>query len=116
MPQYILLLHDSGTMPPDMSPAEMQAVIQRYVAWRENVQAGGRTVSGHKLVDGQGRVMRGKQGSASVTDGPYAEAREVIGGLFILDAQSYDEVIALCQHCPHLEFGTIEIREIEPTP
>jgi hypothetical protein len=50
-----------------------------------------------------------------VTDGPYAEGREVIGGLFIVDAKSYDEVVALCRDCPHLDFGAIEIREIQPT-
>jgi hypothetical protein len=116
MPNYMLLLHDSGTMPPEMSPAEIQAVIQRYISWREKVQAGGRNVDGHKLADGHGRVMRGRAGAPKVTDGPYAEAREVIGGLFIVEAATYDEVIALCQDCPHLDFGTIEIREIEPTP
>ena len=115
MPQYVLLLHDSGTMPPDMSPEDMQAVIERYIVWRKRVQSDGRKVEGHKLVDGAGRVMNGKAGAPTVTDGPYAEAREVIGGLFILDATSYDEVVALCQDCPHLEFGSIEIREIEPT-
>ena len=115
MPNYVLLLHDSGTMPPEMSPAEIQAVIQRYIAWRQRVQQGGRAVSGHKLVDGQGRVMRRASDSTSVTDGPYAEAREVIGGLFVIDAKDYDEVVALCSDCPHLDFGSIEIREVEPT-
>ena len=115
MPNYILLLHDTGTMPEGMSPAEIQAVIQRYVAWRERIQQGGRKVDGHKLADGSGRVMRGSSGSAKVTDGPYAEAREVIGGLFIIEAGSYDEVVSLCQDCPHLDFGTIEIREVQPT-
>ena len=115
MPNYVLLLHDSGTMPPEMSPAEIQAVIQRYIAWRERVQQGGRAVNGHKLVDGQGRVMRRTSESTSVTDGPYAEAREVIGGLFVIEAKDYDEVVALCSDCPHLDFGSVEIREVEPT-
>jgi hypothetical protein len=115
MPNYMLLLHDSGTMPPEMSRAEIQAVIQRYISWRQKVQAGGRKVEGHKLADGHGRVMRRQAGAATVTDGPYAETREVIGGLFIVEAGSYDEVVALCQDCPHLDFGNIEIREIEPT-
>jgi len=114
MPNFILLLHDSGTMPADMSPSDIQAVIQRYVSWREKVQQGGRAIHGHKLVDGQGRVVRGK-GTPTVTDGPYAEAREVIGGLFIVEAKDYDEAVVLCQDCPHLDFGTIEIREIQPT-
>src|SRR5262245_43623470 len=96
LPNYILLLHDTGTMPESMSPAEIQAVIQRYVAWRRRVQQGGRKVEGHKLVDGSGRVMSGPSGTATVTDGPYAEAREVIGGLFIIEAASFDDVVGLC--------------------
>jgi hypothetical protein len=39
----------------------------------------------------------------------------VIGGLFVVDAASYDEVQTLCADCPHLDFGSIEIREIQPT-
>jgi hypothetical protein len=115
MPKYVMLLHDSGSFPTDISPDEIQAIIRRYVAWRQNVQQGGRAVMGHKLRDRQGRVMKGAVGHPTVTDGPYAEAREVIGGLFVLDAESYDEAVALAQDCPHLAFGTIEIREVEPT-
>ncbi len=115
MPNYVLLLHESSSFPPDMNPADMQAIIQRYIAWRQRVQSGGRKVEGHKLVDGRGRTMRGKPGSSTVTDGPYAEAREVIGGLFVLEAKDYDEVVRLCQDCPHLDFGSIEIREVQPT-
>lgn len=114
MPKFILLLHDSGTFPPDISPDEIQAIIQRYVAWKERVQAR-RQMDGHKLTDGEGRVLRGPVGSPKVTDGPYAEAREVIGGLFIVDAASYEEVVELSKDCPHLDFGTIEIREVQPT-
>jgi hypothetical protein len=115
MPNYVLLLHDAGSFPSDISPQEIQAIIQRYVTWRQKVQQGGRAVSGHKLRDGEGRVMRGKAGAPTVKDGPYAEAREVIGGLFVVEAKTYDEVVALCQDCPHLDFGAIEIREVEPT-
>jgi hypothetical protein len=115
MPQFILLLHDNGSFDPSLSPDEMQAIIQRYVAWRAKVQQNGRAVAGHKLHDGEGRVMRGSGSSLKVTDGPYAEAREVIGGLFIIEAASYDEVVELTRDCPHLEFGTIEIRQVQPT-
>jgi hypothetical protein len=116
MPQYLLLLHDSGTMPPDLSPEEIQGIIQRYVSWRKKVAANGRLVAGHKLRDGEGRLLRGTVGSPTVTDGPYAEAKEIIGGLFVIDAQDYEDAVRLASDCPHLEFGTIEIREIQPTP
>ena len=115
MPKFVLLLHDSGRFDPNMSPDQMQAIIQRYVAWRGRIQQNGRAVTGHKLHDGQGRVIQGAGSSMKVTDGPYAEAREVIGGLFVVEAASYDEVVELSRDCPHLEFGSIEIREVQPT-
>ena len=114
MPKFIMLLHDAG-LPKDISPDQIQAIVQRYVAWRRKIQQNGRKVDGHKLTDGQGRVMRGAPGTTKVTDGPYAEAREVIGGLFIVEADSYDEVVQLSKECPHLDFGSIEIREVDPT-
>ena len=115
MKKFIMLLHDSGSFPADISPDQIQAIIQRYVAWRQKVQQNGRKVEGHKLTDGQGRVMRGGHGQTRVTDVPYAESREVIGGLFIVEANTYDDVVELSKDCPHLDFGTIEIREVDPT-
>jgi len=84
------------------------------VAWKQKVQPNGRKMDGHKLTDGAGRVLRGA-GSPKVTDGPYAEAREVIGGLFIVEAANSEEVVELSKDCPHLDFGTIEIREVQPS-
>ena len=116
MPQYMLLLHDNGAFPADISPEEIQGIIQRYMDWRQKVASEGRKITGHKLKDGEGRLLRGKVGAPVVTDGPYAEANEVIGGLFVIEARDYNEVQRLASDCPHLDFGTIEIREIEPTP
>ena len=115
MPKFVLLLRDAGRYEPNMSPADMQAITQRYIAWRNKVQQNGRTIMGHKLHDKQGRVVSGSNGASKVTDGPYAEAREVMGGLFVIDASNYDEVVELTKDCPHLDFGSIEIREVQPT-
>ena len=115
MPQYMLLLHDSGAMPPDLAPEDIQAIIQRYIDWRAKVAAGGRPITGHKPKGGRGRPPGRRGGSPVGTDGPYAEANEVIGGLFVFEARDYNEAQKLASDCPHLDFGTIEIREIEPT-
>ena len=115
MPKFVLLLRDAGRFDPNMSPAEMQAIVQRYVAWRAKVQKTGSSIMGHKLHDQQGRVLNGNGGGLKITDGPYAEAREVMGGLFVIEAGSYDEVVELSRDCPHLDFGSIEIREVQPT-
>ena len=63
MSKFILLLHEGpNAFPPDISPDQIQAIIQRYVAWRQKVQQNGRKVEGHKLTDGEGRVMKGVGG------------------------------------------------------
>ena len=115
MPKFVLLLRDDGRFDPSMSAAEMQAIVQRYIAWRAKIQQNGRSITGHKLHDQKGRVLRGNGSAMKITDGPFAEAREVMGGLFVIDAASYDEVVELSKDCPHLDFGSIEIREVQPT-
>lgn len=111
MPQYMLLLHEpavSNGGPP--SPAEMQAIIERYKAWSGRLAQSGNLRGGEKLADGSGRVLRKDM---AVHDGPYAESKEVIGGYFLIEAADYNEAARLSADCPHLEFGPVEIREIE---
>jgi hypothetical protein len=107
MPQFVIMLRDAGTWPGDHSPDEMQAIMQKYGDWVRGI--GGK---GHKLRDGEGRTVRGPAG-VTVTDGPYAEAKEVIGGYLVVEADSYDDVIRNCHHSPHLDYGSLEIRQIE---
>ena len=107
MPQFVLMLRDDGSFPTDMSPEEMQQMFGRYRAWSQRVGA-----KGVKLRDGEGRVMRK---GAAVTDGPFTEAKEVLGGYLLIEAQNYDDAIRLSQDCPQLDYGSIEVREVEPT-
>ena len=108
MPQYMLVLRDDPAAFADWSPEDMQKVVQRYRDWRESVQA-----QGSKLKDGEGRVLRKGAGKPVVTDGPFTESKEVLGGFFIITAASYDAAVNVTSACPHLEFGSIEIREVE---
>lgn len=112
MPKYTLMLREAGNVFANMSPAEIQAIVARYSAWAAELRAAGK-LTGHKLRDAQGRVMRRTGGRVVVTDGPFTEAKEVIGGLFIVDADSYDDAVTIANDCPHLDFGSIEVREIE---
>ena len=73
----------------------------------------GQLKGGHKLVDGTGRIMHSAGGKLSVTDGPFAEAKEVLGGMFIIQAENYDQAVAIAGDCPHLDYGSIEIRQID---
>ena len=114
MPNYLLLLHESTTAGPELSPDEIQAIIERYMAWSTDLRAQDRLVRGDKLRDGTGRMLRRDGESLVVHDGPYAEAREVVGGFYLIRAGSLDEAQAISMTCPHLDLGgTIELREIE---
>ena len=113
MTDYLLALYDDPSEFADLSPDEIQAVIGEYLAWSEKLRAADRLIEGNKLADGEGRVLRGGETPTAV-DGPYAEAREVLGGYTLVRAESYDDVTALCADHPHLKYGgTIEIRRIE---
>ena len=115
MPKYTLMLREDGTAFAGLSPADFQAIIQRYGAWRDELQRAGRFAGGHKLRDGDGRVMRRNSSKIVVTDGPFTEGKEVIGGLFVVEAASYDEAVSIANDCPHLDYGSIEVREVEVT-
>ena len=109
MAQFVLMLRDNAWNPQDLSPEEMQQVFLRYREWMDRIRARG----GSKLRDNEGRVVRRNGSGLAVTDGPYAEAKEIIGGYTIVEAASYDEAVKLCEGSPHFDFGPIEIRQLE---
>ena len=113
MPNYLLFLYSEPDTFNETSPAEMQAIIQKSPHWRLRQQSAGVIVGGEKLQDGSGRMMRRTGGETSVIDGPYTESKEIIGGFFEIQAENYDQAVAVAGDCPHLEYGTIEIREVE---
>lgn len=112
----MLIALSSPEPPADMefTPEMIQAVIEKYNAWTEKLMQSGHLVSLNKLRDGEGRVLRGFGEKQVVTDGPYVETKEVIGGYWIINAASYQEAVRLASDSPQLELGgTIEIREVE---
>jgi hypothetical protein len=114
MPTYLLFLHEDPSVFERVSPEEMQAIIQKYSNWKQRMLDAGALTGGEKLQDGTGRVLRGTGGRPSVTDGPYTESKEIIGGFFEIRAESYEQAVQAASDCPHLEYGAIEIREVEP--
>ena len=114
MPNYMLLLHEQPMDYSQFSPEQIEAVIGEYVAWRKKIEADGSYVGSDKLKDEGGRHLIGSDGDFRVTDGPFAEAKEVIGGYFTISANDYDEAVEISRSCPHLKYGgRIELREVE---
>jgi hypothetical protein len=114
MPQYMMILHDSMAAFEGISPDEMQRILARYQAWSAKTGQAGHLVGGQKLRDEGGRNITRANGKMVVRDGPFAEAREVIGGYFLIEAPDYDAAVRICSDCPHLDLGgRIELREVE---
>ena len=108
MAKFMLLLYDNPTDWSKVSPEEMQKAIEKYMAWSKKPF----TVDSLRLADDAGRVIRAEKGNARVTDGPYSESKEVLGGYYIIEAADYDEAVKLSRDHPHLEYGgTLVVRQ-----
>ena len=93
-----------------LSPEEMQANMYQWFNWVNDLKEKGIYVSGEALTPG-GKTVKGKD--AVVTDGPFAETKEVVGGYFIIKAASIDEAAEVGKSSPDLPLGgSVEVREV----
>jgi hypothetical protein len=112
MSDYVYLYRGRETNP---SPEQMQRTMQKWMAWFKELGAAGHLKDiGHPLLP-EGRVVRRKDQPA--TDGPFAEAKDVVGGLSVILARDLAQAAELAKSCPILEVGgSVEIREIQEIP
>ena len=113
MPHFMLLLRDNPESFSAFSAQELQTIMRKYRTWRDS--QGSRVLHGNKLKDGEGRVMRKSASKPVVTDGPFAESKEIMAGYFVVEAGDYDAAVEIAATCPHMQFGTIEVRAVEVT-
>ncbi len=94
------------------SPEQMQQHMQKWVAWFKDLSAKGHLKEpGHPL-EHSGAVVRGKQ--KVVNDGPYAEAKDVVGGYIVIEASDLSHAVELSKGCPILDVGgSVEVRAIQ---
>lgn len=102
MAEYVGFLR--GAPSAELSPSEAQRTLERYLAWNAALP----TEPGGGGLSRRGRVIRGLE----VTDGPFAEGSEIVGGFITVTADTLDEATKIFSDHPHLEFGTIEVRKI----
>jgi len=108
MEKFMYIFH--GGME-NLSPEEMQASMSKWMAWIDKLAKDNRYESGEPLLPG-GKLVSGK-GGKSITDGPYTEGKEVVGGYFIINAKDMDEAIALTKDYPDFDNGgTIQVRQV----
>jgi len=107
--KFLLLIRDEEKFE-QLSPAEMQSVIEKYSAWAKKLREEGRLVDAEGLAP-DSRILRKSGDEVVVSDGPYAESKEMIGGYYVFTAESFDEAVGMAKECPTMLYGgTIELR------
>jgi hypothetical protein len=99
-----------------LSPTELQQHLARWNAWTEGLLASGRLTAAHPLAHPPtGKTIRGRD--RVVTDGPYAESKDLVSGAVLVEAASLDEAAELARGCPIFELGgSVEVRPAMSSP
>lgn len=118
--RYALLIVDAetatpSTEPPD--PAVVEQVMNEYNAYTRMLRDRGAYLGGEALQPNPtATTVRVEDGRTITTDGPFVEAKEALGGFYIVEARDLDEAIELAAACPGAKFGAIEVRPIWEVP
>jgi hypothetical protein len=107
--EFLALIHEDKNGWESLSDEERQATIQRYMDFARRDEV----VGGAELQPTDAATtVRVRNGDRLVTDGPYAEVKEALGGLFILECDSIDEACRLAAEIPAAEHGAVEVRPV----
>ncbi len=114
--EYLLLICEDEANWAKLEPAESTKILAEYKAFSDEIKASGRFVAGAQLGPAAGgKAVRANNGDRTVTDGPYAETREQLGGYYRVWARDLDEAIALAARIPAARTGCIEVRPLMDT-
>ena len=114
MTQYMLSVHHSPDAPPP-PPEEMQKAFQQVDAFNAEIQAAGVWVFGGGLeAPDIATVVNAKDGETVITDGPFAESKEHLGGFWIIEAPDLDAALALAARASQACMGPVEVRPFQP--
>jgi hypothetical protein len=112
---YMLLIVEPRGQRGERSEPEGRAAYDRMVEFSADLKARGLLRLSQSLrTDEVGVRVRRRSGNASVIDGPFAESKEMVGGVILVDCATRQEAIAIASECPAAEWATVEVRELGP--
>ena len=111
---FMFLLR-GGVSDRTLSPEQMQKLTEKYMNYIQSLRDKGHFIAGEPLEE-TGRIVGGDRGG-KVTDGPFTETKEAVGGYFLIRAQDLSEAVELSKDCPiFANGGEIEVRPIQVIP
>lgn len=113
--QYLLMIYENERILGEMPTADRDAVMGEYFAFTRSLRETGKLLGGNPLKPvATATTVRVRDGRAVVTDGPFAETKEQLGGYYLIEATDLDEARAIAARIPSAKWGSIEVRPIQP--
>ena len=114
--RFLLLLNgDEATLNRDPTPGT--PISPEFVAYAEAMRKAGVFLGGERLkASKHGARVRVRDGKSLVLDGPYVDAKEQLGGYFMIEVPGLDEAVSWAARCPAAKYGTVEVRPVADLP
>ncbi|MGH3151484.1 MAG: YciI family protein [Streptosporangiaceae bacterium] len=113
--KFMLIFRGGAVTRHDLSPSELQAHVEKWYRWSDELARQGRHNGGHNggtALGNEGAAIRGRE--RVVTDGPYAESKDLVTGSLIIEAASLEDAVDVARTCPIYEFGgSVEVRPVQ---
>lgn len=112
--QYLLLIYENEKVWEQMTPEQSGALFGEYMQFTQDVKQAGNLLAGEALQPiATATTVRTRDGKTTMTDGPFAETREQLGGFYLIHAKDLDEAAAIAAKIPSVRHGSIEIRPVQ---
>jgi hypothetical protein len=113
--QYLLLIYADESGMPDPASPQMAGVMKEFGDFTDSIRQSGHMIGGNRLhAATDATSVRVRDGKTLLTDGPFAETAEQLGGYYVIEAANLDDAIAIGARVPGAKWGTIEVRPIMP--
>ena len=111
--QYLLLIYDQESQWGKLGEAERGKIYQEYGDFTQSITKSGHYIGGNQLHPvAQATTVRVRDGKKVITDGPFAETKEQLGGYYMIDVPDLDAALSWAARCPGASYGTVEVRPI----
>ena len=113
--QYLLLIYSPEATFEKQSSEERDAMLQEYHAFTQSIAQSGHLRGANELnVTKTAKTIRVRDGKHLISDGPFAETKEQLGGYYLVEARDQDEALQIAARIPSARIGSIEVRPIIP--
>ncbi len=111
--QYLFLIYESEADWNKISETEQQKIYKEYMGLTEDLKKNGKYKVAHQLQPvATATTVRERNGKKSITDGPFAETKEQLGGFYLVEAKDLDDALAIAARIPSVRTGSIEVRPV----